>query len=167
MKRALLTAFLAATTCARIPVDAGCVSKCGLRTFENCAELQAYEDKAVKEFEGLGWGSSEKVCALLSGWTVRMHARRHSDFICEEGWYHDEAQFCVLGYTYTETKTVEVFTSDWQASPLAHEFVHALDHTLHGTVGHCGWQIRGIKKALLKIQGRPDPSKPEPTCLLQ
>lgn len=166
MKQALLSAFILMSTCARLPKDASCISRCGLRSTENCAALQAYETRVLGAFDGLDWGTSSEVCALLAGWRVEAHIRKPSDFICEEGWFLDEGHFCVLGYTHTDRRTVEVFTADWDRSPLGHELVHALDFTSRGKVGHCKWQERGIKKALLEIQGRPDPSKSEEGCKL-
>lgn len=135
-----------------------------MRATENCEALQKVEDSAVEHFAGLGWGESPAVCALLNGWEVRAHARRPSDFICEEGWMLPSGRFCVLGFTHSETHTVEVYTSEWSESPLAHELVHVLDLGTRGRAGHCAWQRRGIKAALLKIQGRPDPSESEPGC---
>lgn len=161
---AACVAFSCAPVLSQAP-PAPCVTRCGLQAPGNCADLQVVEHRVVKVFGALGWGGPQEVCQALEGWTVRRHLMRPSDGVaCGKGAWALSAGFCVRGYTHVGAREIELPDMDWASSVLPHELVHVLDVTHLGKAGHCGWEARGIKAALLEIQSRPDESEPESTC---
>lgn len=164
--RFLLIACLLCCSTAKNRAGAPCVTRCGLVTRQNCAELQAVENKAVKHFAGLEWGDEAAVCRALSGWEVYTHTFRPSDEVaCNPGAWPIDAGFCILGFTHEGARSVELPHSRWAEGVLAHELVHVLDITLQGHAGHCDWEAKKIKAALKKIQGgREDHTPPESIC---
>ena len=150
------------------PTPQTCQTRCGLRSPAGCPALQALEDRAVRAFGRLDWGGPEAVCAALQGWRIRVHPRRESDDIaCSPRAWVLSAGLCALGYTHVESREVELPDTDFESNVIAHELVHVLDLTIHGHAGHCEWYSRGIKTALLEIQGLEDTSEAESSCAEQ
>ena len=175
--RALLPAllFLASCSgCASIPtVDAGtlepaagCFTQCGLNApAENCTELQQSEVRIVlelgkvREFGGVG-----AVCAALHGWQIQIRQRAATD--SEQCWAPawPTAHGCVIGMAVLGERRITLPDSYWQNNALAHEIVHVLDWSNGLPSGHCAWRERGIKKALRRLTGYVDHTRPAPEC---
>lgn len=135
-----------------------------MRAPGNCAALQSLEHRAVRFFGDLGWGGPKGVCAALNGWELKRHYRRPSDGVACGPRAWAISGLCVRGYTHAQARAIELPDLEWREGALAHELVHVLDMAVYDHAGHCSWEARGIKKALLEIQGRPDESDAESTC---
>lgn len=156
----------AVLSCAPVqrPPTPECITPCGIRAPGNCETLQALERRAVRVFGDLGWGGPKGVCAALNGWELARHYRRPSDGVACGPRAWAVAGFCVRGYTHVNTRTIELPDLEWRDGALTHELVHVLDLAVFDRAGHCAWEARGIKAALLEIQGYPDESDSESTC---
>lgn len=167
----LLVAFMqdGGCGCAPVPVPraqlqraaARCVTACDMRADideGDCRALinveaqiiHAYASQ-VPEFQP-GYAS----CVALGGYTIKVHNANDARCI-GAGWFDSDVGACVIGTTRTHLKLIEVVDSDWSHNALAHEIGHALDHeykTEQG--GHCGWEARGLKRAIFLVTGEPD-----------
>lgn len=147
------------------PTDGACLTRCGMLSRWNCAELQETEDAVVKAFDRYvdNW-SADQVCTALAGWVLVQHHRTPADKACGTAWVLfpvSETRFvpgCATGYTHTHLRMVEVVDTNWRTNALAHELVHVVDFTRYGLVGHCRWKERGVKKALRAVNGYEDTS---------
>ena len=175
MKAKLIGALLL-TGCATVQAQSVsveptvCVTACGMRGPNvNCAQLGQLESEALSAFERYVdlWERS-KMCNALAGWEVQVHVREAvDDSHCGKGGWLLLPHFCASGYTNSTLRVITVVNADWIHGALAHELVHVLDMAFYGKPGHCAWQARGVKKALLSVTGTPDPSPPESDCLLR
>lgn len=165
MKPAFL--FLLLTSCAHVAhaESVTCVTRCGMLAeapnARSCDRLIAFEDEVVNLFaKGVKGWTRQSICKKLDGWNVIVHKRSAED-VCPAEWNswdystaNDKKPFCVIGLTHIESLTMEINTSEWRNSSLAHEMVHAIDAEDYRT--HCSWRARGIPLVLSYIEGYVD-----------
>ena len=140
-----------------------CVSFCGIHAItDHCREFQKLEQRALSNFGKVkGWEGLD-LCGALAGWVIMPHARIPADDACgPDAWaYATDPLMCVIGYTHEGLGLIELqTTSDWKATPLAHELAHVLDIKALGHAGHCHWTRRGIKAAIKATTGVADGAK--------
>jgi hypothetical protein len=114
------------------------VSKCGIEVYAKTSEgFQEFEDKAL-EVLGPAIGLS---CSDLSGWIISV-----VPYADETGAFYDTTGQKVAGLNYWSEGKIEIGTTDWKKSALAHELVHIKLHSELDT-SHVGWGD-GINQAI-------------------
>lgn len=155
------------TSCARVATpEPTCVTICGMRAYEgDCAELRVFEARTLIRLERAEptW-QADKTCSGLRLFSLVIHPhdpRRDQD--CDsDAW--NEGAFCYYGRISPERETIELSSTNWGHSALAHELAHAAEMANTGNVGHCRWADHSLRMALMDLSTLPDPSHPEPSC---
>lgn len=129
----------------------------------DCESLQRFEGLAVAKLGTLPGWDSDRVCASLKGWKIELHPK---DRRCTHGGWLLFEGFCAAGYTHIDTKTIELASTDWRPSALAHEMCHVMDYKKLGHDGHCLWNERR-RSVLTYLMQHDDYTRPEATCFLE
>lgn len=147
--------------------SAECVTACGLHVQGgSCEGAQLAETRAIAALAQVvpDWDPGA-LCHALTGWRVRVHRRGAQDRDCPtELNAFRVGPICVVGYTFSKTRTIEVESPTWRSNSLSHELVHVFQYGLHEPLGHCAWDTRGILAVLHSLTGTADGSNTAEPC---
>lgn len=131
---------------------------------DDCVTLDEVESRAVLMYDTFSDIDGDRLCAALQGWRVKQWKQGLVDrVVCGPTAWYDEG-FCLEGWTDTSNQTLWVVGTDYWHNALVHEMAHvvAIDQTGRG--GHCNWQERGIKAAIMAVTGERDETPAESRC---
>ncbi len=140
-----------------------CLTTCGLwatgLTPLECASLRRYEALVLAAFAAhvTRWHPAP-VCRAFNGWEVRVY---RGPLTPTGGWWRPGIPYAVAGVTLIPEQAVEVATTSWPDSALAHELAHVTDLAFSGTTifgpDHSAWCAPGVARALETVSHLREP----------
>jgi hypothetical protein len=116
-----------------------CTSKCGMQLYaKTCDGFQEAEDRNLAVL-GPVMGLS---CSDLQGWMIMV-----VPYADEAGAFYTSSGQKVAGVNYYDSGEIELGTTDWKKSALAHELIHIKRHSTED-LSHTGWVETGLYKAI-------------------
>ena len=80
-----------------------------------------------------------------------------------QAWQHSPG-VCVWGYTWGDKKLIEISSTEWDRTALAHEIAHVAGGAITHDTGHCRWGDRRFRSMIEMLEGEPDGNRPEKSC---